>query len=41
MLLMFINSNKSTKEEERKRVLLEFLDFVDLKWEEIIQYVST
>ena len=30
--------NKST---ERKGVLLEFLDFVDLEWEEIIRYVST
>lgn len=30
--------SKSTK---RKGVLLEFLDFVDLEWDEIIRYVST
>ena len=30
-----------SKRTKRKGVLLEFLDFVDLEWGEIIRYVST
>ena len=35
---IYYDFNKSTK---RKGVLLEFLDFIDLEWEETIQYVGT